>query len=50
MEDRKTTETKKLWESPALTVYGDMTALTQQTKVKQPGFRDDFNVTGISNP
>ena len=39
------TETKKVWETPDLIVYGDVETLTQQTKLKTPGSRDDFGVT-----
>lgn len=44
-------EQKKVWETPNLVVYGDMTSLTQEdpVKPKQPGTTDDFAVTGISD-
>jgi hypothetical protein len=41
---------KKEWHAPVLTIYGDVQELTQQVKSKQPGSRDDFGVTGISDP
>jgi hypothetical protein len=41
---------KKEWHAPVLTIYGDVQELTQQIKSKQPGSRDDFGVTGISDP
>lgn len=47
---KKDAEQKKVWETPDLIVYGDINSLTQQTKPKQPGSRDDFNVSGISSP
>lgn len=47
---KKGKENKKVWETPDLVVYGDIESLTQQQKVKQPGSRDDFAVTGISDP
>jgi hypothetical protein len=43
------TEQKKVWETPDLVVFGDVETLTQQVKLKQPGSRDDFGVTGISD-
>jgi hypothetical protein len=44
-------ENKQTWESPELTVYGDVDTLTQQlVKPKTPGSTDDFGVTGISDP
>ncbi|QQS42001.1 MAG: hypothetical protein IPM63_03385 [Acidobacteriota bacterium] len=43
-------ETKRVWETPELVVYGDMDSLTQQVKPKQPGSFDDFGVAGISSP
>jgi len=45
---KNNTEQKKVWETPSVTVYGDMNSLTQQ-KSKQAGSRDDFMVQGISN-
>jgi hypothetical protein len=44
------TEQKKEWQTPELVVYGDVDSLTQNIKLKQPGSRDDFGVTGISDP
>ena len=43
-------EEKKVWEIPELVVYGDIATLTQNVKPKQTGSRDDFGVTGISDP
>ncbi len=43
-------EEKKGWEVPELVVYGDIDTLTQQVKPKTLGSRDDFGVTGISDP
>ncbi|MCO6509278.1 MAG: hypothetical protein J5I65_00635 [Aridibacter famidurans] len=42
-------ETKRVWETPELVVYGDIDSLTQQSKLKNPGSYDDFGVTGISD-
>jgi len=43
MEDRKE------WHEPVLVTYGDVRELTMQTKLKQPGIGDDFQVAGISS-
>jgi hypothetical protein len=40
---------KKQWQTPVVTVYGDVEQLTLQSKLKQPGLGDDFNITGISD-
>jgi hypothetical protein len=42
--------TKKLWETPELVVFGAVEELTQQVKSKQLGSEDDFGISGISNP
>jgi hypothetical protein len=41
--------TKKEWSTPVVTVYGDVQRLTLQTKLKQPGLGDDFQVPGVSD-
>jgi hypothetical protein len=46
---KEQTNPKKTWTPPAVTVYGDVEELTQQSKVKQPGSSDDFHVSGVSN-
>jgi hypothetical protein len=46
---KEQTNDKKEWSAPAVTVYGDIEVLTQQSKVKQPGSTDDFHVAGVSN-
>lgn len=38
---------KKQWVKPCLTIYGDMSTLTQAPKLKDFGLGDDFN-TNIS--
>lgn len=43
-------ETKRVWETPELVVFGDIDSLTQQFKPKQPGSQDDFGVAGVSDP
>jgi hypothetical protein len=41
---------KKEWNTPVVTVYGDVQKLTlQQAKLKQPGLGDDFRVPGVSD-
>jgi hypothetical protein len=47
--ERRTTELKKAWSMPRVTVYGDVERLTQASKFKQPGSSDDFHVNGISD-
>ena len=42
--------TKKLWETPELVVFGAVEELTQQVKLKTLGSVDDFGVPGISDP
>ena len=42
--------TKKLWETPELVVFGAVEELTQQVKLKKIGSVDDFGVPGISDP
>jgi len=46
---KEQTNDKKTWSAPAVTVYGDIEELTQQSKLKQPGSSDDFHVSGISS-
>lgn len=42
--------TKKEWAAPTLTVHGSVAELTHKAvKPKQLGFKDDFNVPGISD-
>jgi len=40
---------KKAWQTPVITVYGDVQELTLQVKLKQPGLGDDFKVPGVSD-
>jgi hypothetical protein len=46
---RVTMGEKKEWQTPVITVYGDVQQLTLQVKLKQPGLGDDFRVPGISD-
>jgi hypothetical protein len=41
--------TKKLWETPELVVFGAVEQLTQQVKSKTLGSADDFGIAGISD-
>lgn len=49
--EKNTAESRKMWLTPTLTVYGDVEALTLQNRVKakQPGSIDDFGVSGVSD-
>jgi hypothetical protein len=40
---------KKQWQTPVVTVYGDVQQLTLRAKLKQPGLGDDFAVPGVSD-
>jgi hypothetical protein len=41
---------KKLWETPQLVVFGAVEELTQEdAKYKHLGSQDDFGITGISD-
>lgn len=42
---------KKTWNAPKLSVFGNVEKITMQTiKPKQLGSRDDFGIDGISSP
>ncbi|MEA5567930.1 MULTISPECIES: hypothetical protein [unclassified Anabaena] len=41
--------TKKVWTAPAVTVYGNVEAITEQVKPKKLGASDDFGVAGVSD-
>ncbi len=42
---------RRTWIAPKLTVHGSIAEVTQQVvKPKRLGFKDDFNVPGISDP
>ena len=41
--------TKKLWKTPELVVFGAVEELTQQAKYKRLGTVDDFGINGISD-
>jgi hypothetical protein len=42
--------TKKLWQTPELIVFGAVEELTQQVKLKKLGSSDDLGIAGISDP
>ncbi|WP_264082502.1 hypothetical protein ACQFX9_13480 [Aliinostoc sp. HNIBRCY26] len=41
---------KKVWTAPAVKIYGNIEAITEQVKPKKLGSSDDFGVPGVSDP